>query len=309
MRELTHLITIEICHGTPNGTMARGAGPGPNLSGTGRLNYPGSSRKRRRDMTTDTDPRAVAIEQLEALGLSTYAARTYVALARLGEGTATDVSEVADVPRTRVYDAAEELREEGLVDIQRADPRRFRTVSTETTGRRFERKYARRVELLTDALGAVSDAERTTEQDGVWTVTGRGTVTERVVEFVETAADEVVYMTVGELLTDEVAASLRAASGRGVDIRLGEMSGTAEDRLHEAVPEAGTFDSLWNWSDTPAGRVLMVDGERTLVSVLVPDDDGADARDETAIWGSGTTNSLVVVLRTLFTWQLDGTRE
>jgi len=62
--------------------------------------------------------RAVAVEQLTALGLSTYAARTFVALVSLGKGTAQDVSEIADVPRTRVYDAVEELRERGLVDVQ-----------------------------------------------------------------------------------------------------------------------------------------------------------------------------------------------
>ena len=55
----------------------------------------------------------------------------------------------------------------------------------------------------------------------------------------------------------------------------------------------------------------MVDGEKTLVSVLVPGngDHPPDPWDETAIWGSGDTNSLVVVLKAMFTWQLDGDRE
>ena len=55
----------------------------------------------------------------------------------------------------------------------------------------------------------------------------------------------------------------------------------------------------------------MIDQEKTLVSVLVPGvgDHAPESRDETAIWGTGPTNGLVVVLRTMFTWQLDGTRE
>ncbi|WP_433633300.1 TrmB family transcriptional regulator [Halomicrococcus sp. NG-SE-24] len=83
----------------------------------------------------------MAIDQLEQLGLSTYAARTLVALVALGSGTAKDVSEVADVPRTRVYDAVEELQEEGLVDIQQSTPKQFWPVSTETLSRSFERTY------------------------------------------------------------------------------------------------------------------------------------------------------------------------
>lgn len=69
-------------------------------------------------------PRDTAIEQLEKLGVSTYAARTFLALVSLGTGTARDLSQVSDVPRTRVYDAIGELhgrgaRRRALVDTER----------------------------------------------------------------------------------------------------------------------------------------------------------------------------------------------
>ncbi|MFB6150942.1 MAG: TrmB family transcriptional regulator [Haloarculaceae archaeon] len=105
-----------------------------------------------------------AVEQLQELGLSTYAARTFVALARLGSGTAKDVSAVSAVPRTRVYDAAAELRDEGLVDVQQSTPKRFWPVSAETAARRFRQEYARRVTALTEALEDVESAQRPEEQ-------------------------------------------------------------------------------------------------------------------------------------------------
>jgi sugar-specific transcriptional regulator TrmB len=260
-------------------------------------------------MSDDSSDRArsTAIRQLRALGLSTYAARTFVALISLGEGTAQDVSDVADVPRTRVYDAADELVERGIVDVKQSNPRRYWAISTDTTGRHFRQEYDHRVTTLTDALDRVESPDRSSEQRGVWTVTGRDTVTERVVDFISTARDEVVYMTVEEVLTEEIAESLSTASDRGVSIRLAEMSQSAETRLDRTVPGAQLFESLWDWSDTPAGRLLMVDREKTLVSVLVSGDGEypPEPRDETAIWGTGRTNSLVVVLQALFTWQLD----
>ncbi|QLH81666.1 TrmB family transcriptional regulator [Halosimplex pelagicum] len=254
--------------------------------------------------------RSVAVEQLAELGLSTYAARTYVALASLGDGTAQDVSEVADVPRTRVYDAVGELEDHGLVDVRQSTPKRFWPVSAETTGRHFERQYRDRVDRLTDALGNLEHADRVDEQRGVWTVTGRATVTDRIVEFVDDADDEIVFMTVEDLLTDEIVASLAAASDRGVSIRVAGLSDDVGDVLSEHVPDVETFDSIWVWSDTPTGRLVMVDGRKTLVSVLVREGEASDppSRDETAIWGSGETNSLVVILRAMFTWQLDGDR-
>lgn len=255
--------------------------------------------------------RSTAVTQLKALGLSTYAARTFVALVSLGEGTAQDVSEVADVPRTRVYDAADELHNRGLVDVKQSSPKRYWAISTETAGRHFEQEYDHRVTVLTDALDQLASVNRSTEQQGVWTVTGRDTVTERVVDFISSADDEVVYMTAEELLTDEITECLSTVSDRGVSIRLAEMSQSVESRLKGNVPDAQLFESAWDWSDTPAGRLLMVDQEKTLVSVLV-DGNGEhppEPRDETAIWGAGQTNGLVVVLKALFTWQLDDDRE
>ncbi len=263
-------------------------------------------------MSPDSSDRArtVAVEQLEAFGLSAYAARTYVALASLGGGTAQDVSDVSDVPRTRVYDAAKELQTRGLVDVQQSTPKRFWPISTETTGRHFEQEYRHRVNRLVESLGAVESVAKSSEQRGVWTVTGHESVSERAVDFVDSATEEVVYMTVGELLTDGIVDSLRAASQRGLSIKLAEMSDSVESDIRDEVPEAEVFDSLWVWSDTSAGRVLMVDREKTLVSVLVPEDGGQSvkSREETAIWGAGETNGLVVVLKATFAWQLESNR-
>jgi len=93
---------------------------------------------------------------------------------------------------------------------------------------------------------------------------------------------------------------------------VGLGKGTAQDVSEISdVPGAQPFESLWDWSDTSAGRLLVVDQETTLVSVHVPGegDHPTEPRDETAIRGTGPTTSLVVVLRTMFTGQLDGTRE
>lgn len=51
---------------------------------------------------TSGDAGTVAIDQLKTLGLTTYAARTFVALQEVDGGTAKDVTAIADVPRTRV---------------------------------------------------------------------------------------------------------------------------------------------------------------------------------------------------------------
>ncbi len=227
------------------------------------------------DPTPVDDPGAAAVEQLEAFGLSTYAARTFVALVGLGTGTARDVSRVSEVPCTRVYDAVDELQECGLVDVQQSSLKGFWPISTEAAGGKFEREMDHRTSVLRTAPNELEPERRSEEQRGVWTVGGRGAVADRVVEFVDSADDEIVYMTVEELPTDDVAGAPGAAAERGVTVHLGGVSPAVQDRIREEVPGANLFESLWVRTDTPAGRLAMIDGARTLVSVLVNGTDAA----------------------------------
>lgn len=286
----------ELPHGTqhrlgPNHTVAVCHSPSGEFSDTMCPDDPSQSR-------------STAIEQLETFGLSTSAAQTFVALVGLGEGTARDVSAVSQVPRTRVYDAAAELHDQGLVDIQHSSPKRFTAISAETTGRKFHQEYAHRVNVLTDALDDLEPIGRSAEQRGVWTVTGREAVTDRVVEFIEDADDEVVFMTVEDLLTEACLDALRAAADSDVTVRLAGVSPPVQAEIQAEIPEMQPFESIWEWTDLPAGRLLMVDEEKTLASVLVSGngDHPPELNDETAIWGTGEPTSLVVVLEGLFTW-------
>lgn len=245
------------------------------------------------------------VDRLKELGLTEYEAEGLVILTRLGTGTAKDVARVDDVPRTRVYDAMETLHERGLVDIQHTTPRKFTVVSDETVVRKLDvdrENTITEIAGLFDELGPVS---RQTEQAGVWTVTGREAVGQRVFEFVDEADEQVIYMTVDELLTDEHLARLHEADERGVDVYLAGVSEAVQARIQEAVPSVRMFETLWEWAETPAGSLLVVDEQTALVSVRV-DGRGTEEVEETAIWGSGERNSLVVVLRAIFTWRLGG---
>ena len=220
-------------------------------------------------MDSTSDPEDIAIKQLEQFGLSSYAARTYVALVSLGSGSARDINEISEVPRTRVYDAAKELHKRGFVDIRESRPRKFWPVSAETTGRKFEQEFEYRTTLLTEALDDIEPVVRREEQRGVWTVSGYEAATDRVLEFFESAEDEIVYMTVEGLFTDEIFEGLKQAAERGISIQLAGLSSSVLDEIQVEIPNAEVFESLWIWSDTPAGRIMMVDGKKTLVSVMV----------------------------------------
>ncbi|MFC7230808.1 hypothetical protein ACFQMM_04240 [Saliphagus sp. GCM10025308] len=92
-------------------------------------------------------------------------------------------------------------------------------------------------------LGFV-DIQHTTPRYGVWTVTGREAVSSRIDEFVAEVGEQIVYLTVDELLTDDHLEALREAAGRGVEIYLAGISEAVEGRVREEVPSIELFETL-----------------------------------------------------------------
>ncbi|WP_290815373.1 helix-turn-helix domain-containing protein [Halovivax sp.] len=251
---------------------------------------------------------AEALDRLQDLGLSQYEAQTLLNLVRLGTGTTQDITRVNGVPRTRVYEATDRLHELGFIDIQYTTPRKFTVISEETIVRMLNIQRENTITELAECLEEIGPAQPQREQFGVWTVTGRDAVASRIDEFIADADEQLVFMTVDELLTDEHLDRLRAAEDRGVDIYLAGISDDVRDQLQVSVPSAELFETLWEWRETPAGSLLISDEETALVSALVNGSGDADEIEETAIWGAGDRNSLVIVLRAIFTWRLHGER-
>jgi sugar-specific transcriptional regulator TrmB len=187
-----------------------------------------------------------AVSLLKELGLTEYEAYTLVYLFRLGTATAKEIADMNGVPRTRVYDAVDTLHDHGLVDVQYSSPRKFTPVSRDTAIRKLQLSYQNTLTELDEAIDQLEPVERRTEEFGVWTVSGREAVSSRVFEFVDDAEDQVIYMTVDELLTDEHLDRLQAAEQRGVDIYLAGISEEVRDRIQETIPSAAVFETLWS---------------------------------------------------------------
>jgi sugar-specific transcriptional regulator TrmB len=245
-----------------------------------------------------------AVEVLQQLGLKEYEAKCFVGLSRLPTGTAKQLSEITDVPRTRVYDAVRVLEAQGLVEVQHTSPQKFRAVPLEEATETLRDQYEDRVDRLTRALERTDPVEGTDEDSvqEVWSMSGTDAIANRSNQLIGDAAEEVVLVLGDEaLLTAELVDSL-IGLGSGVDLLIGAPTDALEARVHDAVPNATTFVSGLDWlrseggtdEDLAIGRLLLVDRSTILVSTLVP-----DTGEEQAIFGGGFRNGLVVISRRL----------
>lgn len=254
-------------------------------------------------MSTD-EPLNEAVEILQQLGLKEYEAKCFVGLSRLSTGTAKRLSEVTDVPRTRVYDAIRVLEAQGLVEIQHSSPQQFRAVSLDEATNTLRDQYEARVNRLEDALESAEaiDGDGKEPVQEVWAMSGADAIENRSCQAIDKADEEVVLVISDEsLVTDELIDHLTALSD-DVDLLLGTVTESLETQLHTAIPRATTFLSGLNWLraetdgdlNTVIGRLLLVDRSTILVSTLTP-----DTGEEQAIFGSGFRNGLVVIARRL----------
>ena len=206
-------------------------------------------------MSGKTDEQlAVALsDDLIELGLTEYEARTLVTLVQIGTGTAKDIADADGVPRTRVYDAVETLQSMGLVDVQYATPQRYTVISRDSIVSKLDLSRKNTIDEIAEKLEQLDTTEPATEQFGTWTVAGHDAVNQRVQEFIDEADNELIYLTVDEYLTEDTLDELQDADDRGLDIYIGGISEDVRDRIQDAVPSATLFETLWEWTDTPAG--------------------------------------------------------
>ena len=251
-----------------------------------------------------TDGLEDAIEVLQQLGLKQYEAQCFVGLSRLHTGTAKQVSEMTEVPRTRVYDAIRVLEAQGLVEVQHSSPQQFRAVPLEEATETLRDQYEDRVERLHDALDTVEIVEEDdqTPIQQIWAMSGRDAIENRTDQLIEDASEEVVLVVGDEsLLTEDLVATLNDV-GNGVDLVIGALTESLQEQIQTAVPDAMTFISGLEWlhgeaateNETAIGRLLLVDRSTILVSSLMP-----DTKEEQAIFGEGFGNGLVVIARRL----------
>lgn len=247
-------------------------------------------RESTREATMNDDH---AIDGLKRLGLTTYEARVFLALQKLGRGAASEVSNVADVPRSQVYGAAEGLEERGLVETQQSTPTVYRPVPLEQARRLLLDQLAETGAETFDYLDAIQNSHEQDERtESIWLLNGSDAIKSRAGELVEGADERVLYATKDpELLDDEIHAALEAAAEDGVTVVIASLEPSVLDAVGAdsaittyPVPED-------RQTDVDIARMLMVDDNTLLLSTYSAGPGGS----EIAFWTSQNIFASIMV--------------
>jgi sugar-specific transcriptional regulator TrmB len=242
-----------------------------------------------------------AVDLLESLGLKEYEARCFVALSRVDAATAKAVSDLSDVPRTRVYDAVDALEDAGLVERQHANPQRFRAVPVEEATETLRADYDARIDDLETTLRNVPDATNSDDDSvaEVWSLSGRTAIQNRIQQLIADATDAVVVLaTRPDVVTNGAGDEFAAAGNGDVTLAVGCVDTDARDAVRDALPAATVFEPDASWAGASLGDIgaidclVFVDGDAVLASAT----ENGDAH---AVVGRGEGNALVAMMRGL----------
>lgn len=131
------------------------------------------------------------VDRLMALGLTTYEAKVFSALTRLGEAGVADIHAVAEVPRSAVYGTLEKLERMGIIESSTGRPKKFRALPPRVAVSKIESELLGALRDARDGLEELASAPHKGASDArIWVIRGQERIRQRLEGVVGSAKSE-----------------------------------------------------------------------------------------------------------------------
>ncbi len=219
-----------------------------------------------------------AASALEQLGLTRTEVKAYVALLEGGTMNANEVSRVARIPYSKVYEALSSLHERGWIDEQKSRPILYTAKAPEAaidelkTQQEAERRA--REQLALKELKGIYERKGEQERPEIWILRGTSEILSRVRKTVLDCKNELLIALPSVIApyAGEIAAILNALKEKGVKSEVLVSSDFPKDLLEplEAVAEVRTRDTMYGGGIVADSKevVLLLGGGETASSAL-----------------------------------------
>jgi sugar-specific transcriptional regulator TrmB len=148
------------------------------------------------------------LSSLQKLGLSNYGARTYIVITNLGPIDAANIATEANIPRTKIYEVLNKLKEKGWINMEQGRPRLF--TAQDPRGIIDERKLdlISEVDSVSSELSLMYDQQIKKEMPNVWLIHGKRNIITKSLDMVSRASKSV--MMTGDLYFPEEIEALKS---------------------------------------------------------------------------------------------------
>ncbi|MBI1973539.1 TrmB family transcriptional regulator [Candidatus Micrarchaeota archaeon] len=193
-----------------------------------------------------------ALALLRRIGLNQYESRVYLALLGGGPTSASELSDLAGIPRPRTYDVLDKLGKKGFVSTQPGRPSKFRALTVseafsslkEFRQRDFQKELSEMDKIRTQLTEHVRLLDTSQQQadsgDFVWVLRDSENIHAKIESLIQNAHSSILIASSPAGLKRKLAAyedTLLSAKKRGVKISI--ISPLADDLLEKRARHVG----------------------------------------------------------------------
>ena len=221
---------------------------------------------------------------LEKIGLTSYEIRTFSALLKAGEQTASELSQKSGVPYSKIYEVLGTLEEKSWIGSDNSRPTKYfaKSPSTglENTKQKIESNFLQNQNVILNELVPLYEKSGTSEKPDIWVLSGSANIATKILEMVESCRNEVMIVLpqAGEELVKQALPKLRSLHDRGVDITI--LASDTMDK--ESINAIKRVASVKVKKGLFGGGIIS--DKKYVVILLGPEVAGSSSSDVVAIW-------------------------
>jgi len=232
--------------------------------------------------------------KLRNLGLNSYESKLWTALLSRGVSTAGELSDIANVPRSRSYDVLESLEKKGFIIVKLGKPLKYIAVPPEDVLERVKKSVMENAESQARLLDEVKDSPLLNELTLLYTngvemvepsdlsgvIKGRKNLNNHLQERISKAKESVILHTTSQGILRKYQALknvLKKAKERNVKIRIAAPLNNVPKEELSALSKLSQVRNT-----TTKGRFCVIDGEE--VTFMVLDDEKVHPNYDFGVW-------------------------
>lgn len=237
------------------------------------------------------------LTKLKSFGLNSYEAKLWVALLSRGVSTAGELSDIANVPRSRTYDVLESLEKKGFIIVKIGKPIKYLAVDPDEVVSRVQKSIERdsenQIKLIDELKGSEilkelsllhnQGIEMVDPVDYSGSFRGRDSVYDHIEAMCKAAENSITIMTTESDFVrklDRFKKIFEKAAQRGVTIKIAAKLKKLSSS-DELVKEASSFAEVRNISKIES-RFVVVDGKEVLF--MLQNDDSVHPSYDVGVW-------------------------
>ena len=183
---------------------------------------------------------------LEVMGLTEYESKTYISLIQKNTSNAGNLSKMADIPHSKIYEVLSRLEKKKLIEVQKGRPLFYKAIKPSVALERIETKlkntlqkeltqrkndiealYAKKLEQISQAYNILDELdnfyEKNTEiessEEFIWTIHGKDNLNKQAKEIIQSASGEARLMMPHDDFS-ELIPTIKTMSSKGINILL-----------------------------------------------------------------------------------------